>query len=272
VVLYTNTLEKLRTELARKRKRPQAVYFSPSCDLFQPVPQVLDLGYQVLAYLLGEGMNIALLTKGVIPPEHFALLCRHASRVRVQIGITTLDAATAACFEPHAALPEVRMAQIRRLIAAGIETHARVDPMLPGITDDPVTLDTLFAELARCGVIESAISSLFLRPTILQVLKRELRGTRYYDQLNTRLTACQRLAIHADQSTVSALSQGVRRELYQRVHLIAAAHGIAVHVCACKNPDIARGSCHIAGRWEREQEKRDHPVLFNEMGIGRWQG
>ena len=42
VVLYSNTLDKLRQELARKRKRPQTVYFSPSCDLFQPVPQVLD--------------------------------------------------------------------------------------------------------------------------------------------------------------------------------------------------------------------------------------
>ena len=90
VVLYNNTLEKLRQELSRKRKRPHAVYFSPSCDLFQPVPQVLKLGYQVLDYLLQEGIGVSFLTKGMIPPEHFALLCRHAAQVRAQIGITTL--------------------------------------------------------------------------------------------------------------------------------------------------------------------------------------
>jgi len=44
VVLYENTLEKLKDELARKRTKPRAVYFSPSCDLFQPLPEVLSLG------------------------------------------------------------------------------------------------------------------------------------------------------------------------------------------------------------------------------------
>ena len=67
VVLYNNTLEKLRQELSRKRKRPHAIYFSPSCDLFQPVPQVLELGYQVLGYLLQEGIGVSFLSKGVIP-------------------------------------------------------------------------------------------------------------------------------------------------------------------------------------------------------------
>jgi len=40
---YTNTLAKLREELRRKRKKPTTVYFSPSSDLFQPVPEVLRL-------------------------------------------------------------------------------------------------------------------------------------------------------------------------------------------------------------------------------------
>ena len=43
VTVYANTLERLQRELPRKRRRPVAVYFSPSSDLFQPVPEVLDL-------------------------------------------------------------------------------------------------------------------------------------------------------------------------------------------------------------------------------------
>ena len=41
VILYANTLARLREELARKRVKPGTVYFSPSSDPFQPVPEVL---------------------------------------------------------------------------------------------------------------------------------------------------------------------------------------------------------------------------------------
>ena len=46
VAFYTNTLQKLREELPRKRKKPAMVYFSPSSDPFQPVPEVLDMALQ----------------------------------------------------------------------------------------------------------------------------------------------------------------------------------------------------------------------------------
>src|SRR3990170_2663694 len=55
VALYANTLEQLREELPRKRRRPESVYFSPSSDIFQPVPEVLDLGYDVFHYLFEAG-------------------------------------------------------------------------------------------------------------------------------------------------------------------------------------------------------------------------
>lgn len=262
VVLYTDTLEKLRQELSRKRKRLHAVYFSPSCDLFQPVPQVLELGYQVLEYLLQEGIGISFLTKGVIPQKHFDLLSRHASCVRAQIGITTLDADIAACFEPQAALPAVRVAQIERLITAGIETHARLDPMLPEVTDDETTLEMLFAELSRRGVTQSAASILFLRPVIMHNLKHELQDTRYLEVLLRHFAQCGRLGIHAERSTVTALPQAIREQVYTKVRSIAERHGVTVRICACKNPDIATGSCRIAGRWETKHLESEQPVLF----------
>lgn len=261
VVLYTNTLDKLRRELAGKRKRPYVVYFSPSCDLFQPVSQVLDLAYNVLAYLLNEGIGVSFLSKGVIPPEHFDLLCQYASRVRAQIGITTLDPNIAVCFEPYAAHPEIRIAQIGRLIAAGIETHARLDPIIPGVTDDEVTLEALFAKLARYGVKGAAASMLFLRPAIMQILQRELRDTSYIGLLLAYFSQCGRLSIQAERSTVTALPQTIREAVYAKVRSIAGRHDIAVHICACKNPDISQGTCHIAGRWSHANEYSEQPVF-----------
>ena len=52
VTFYTNTLAKLREELRRKRKKPATVYFSPSSDPFQPVPEVLNMAYDVFRFLL----------------------------------------------------------------------------------------------------------------------------------------------------------------------------------------------------------------------------
>lgn len=106
VVLYTNTLEKLKRELGRKRVRPGAVYFSPSSDVFQPVPEVLAMAYEVMAFLLSNGVGVAFLTKGEIPARHMALLAGDASLVRAQVGLTTLDERVLRVLEPCAPSPE----------------------------------------------------------------------------------------------------------------------------------------------------------------------
>ena len=126
IVLYRNTLSKLKEELAHKRKRPQAVYFSPSSDLFQPVPEVLELGYHVLEFLLSRGIGIAFLSKGYIPKKIMSLLLKHADNVRAQVGIITLDENVQHMFEPNTADPDTRIAQIARLVSGGIATEARL--------------------------------------------------------------------------------------------------------------------------------------------------
>jgi DNA repair photolyase len=145
VVLYRNTLGKLKEELAHKRRRPQAVYFSPSSDLFQPVPEVLELGYRVLELLFSQGIGVAFLSKGHIPDKTMLLLLSYADRVRAQIGIITLDEYIQRMFEPNTASPGVRIEQIAKLVAGGIATEARLDPVLPGLTDNKDALRQLFS-------------------------------------------------------------------------------------------------------------------------------
>ena len=38
-------------------------------------------------------------------------------------------------------------------------------------------------------------------------------------------------------------------EIIDRLKSIAGRYALEVLVCACKNPDISAGSCHISGRW-----------------------
>ncbi|HJX12094.1 MAG TPA: radical SAM protein [Dehalococcoidales bacterium] len=79
VVIYENVLEKLEIELSCERNKPRSIYFSPSSDLFQPLPEVLELGYSVLEFLLSKGIGVAFLTKGHIPDKTMKLLFNHAA-------------------------------------------------------------------------------------------------------------------------------------------------------------------------------------------------
>ncbi len=123
VDVYANVLEKLQDELRRKRRKPLAIYFSPASDLFQPVPEILDLAYGVIEEILTRGIGIAFLTKGVIPERHMGLLRRNADLVRAQIGLITLDETLLHTFEPNAASAAVRVAQMKRLTKSGIKTN-----------------------------------------------------------------------------------------------------------------------------------------------------
>ena len=249
VRFYTNTLAKLREELRRKRKKPARVYFSPSSDPFQPVPEVLNMAYDVFRFLLESEIGVAFVTKGRIPERHRNLLAAHAPLVQGRIGLITLDPGIAATFEPRAATPEVRLAQAAELIGAHIPVEARLDPILPGVTDGADCLEPLCAALARIGVRTIAASVLFLRPAVIGSLRRRVEDKLMLNRMLDCFAGGEPLAIHAGNSRVRALPTGARLEIMERLTSIAHRHGLEVLVCACKNPDISRGSCHISGRW-----------------------
>lgn len=249
VQFYTNTLAKLRDELRRKRKKPQAVYFSPASDLFQPVPEVLDMAYDVLEFLFKSGIGVSFLTKGRIPRRHMRLLKANVPLVRANIGLTTLDEKILSTFEPHAASPRVRLAQARELVHSGIATQVRLDPILPRLTDDAESLDALCTALAAIGIKRIAASVLFLRPAIANSLRRHVRQSQMLKPLKAAFASRTRLRIYAGNSSVVALSTEARRRIYDRLIAIAGKHGIQVRVCACKNADLAATSCRIDGRW-----------------------
>jgi DNA repair photolyase len=235
--------------LRRKRKKPTTVYFSPSSDPFQPIPEVLDTAYDVFKLLLELETGVAFVTKGRIPERHRKLFAACAPLVQGRIGLITLDPKIAVEFEPFAATPEVRLAQVAELIGAGIPIEVRLDPILPGVTDGADCLQSLCAALARVGVRRIAASVFFLRPAVIGSLRRHVKNKTMLKNLLDHFASAEPLAIHAENSRVRALPTGARVEIMERLKSIARGHGLEVLVCACKNPDIASGSCHISGRW-----------------------
>jgi len=262
VEVYTNILEKLREELPRKRRRPSAVYFSPSSDVFQPVPEVLRLAYDIFDDLLRRRIRVSFLTKGRIPTRHMELLAAHAPLVHAGIGLTTLDSHVSGLFEPHAAPPKVRVAQIAALVRAGIGVQGRLDPILPGVTDDDQTLQDVFRTLADIGVRDAAVSTAFMRPAIARVLREQLPDRTMADRLLRHYGRGCRLTIAGAGTGMVMPAATTRRAIYDRARRIAARHGVEVRVCACKNSDLARGSCHIAGPAPTAGERHAQASLF----------
>jgi len=77
----------------------------------------------------------------------------------------------------------------------------------------------------------------------------------------SQFTNGKRLALYGEKGLVISLSVAKRSELYARVGDIARAHGMAVHVCACKNSDLPCESCNIAGNWRASREAADLPLF-----------
>jgi DNA repair photolyase len=255
VRFYVNTLARLRKELLRKRKMPIAVYFSPSSDPFQPIPEVPDMAHDVFQFLLESGIGVSFVTKGRIPQEHRDLFARHASLVEGRIGLITLDSEITAAFEPGAAAPEVRLAQAAELIASGVVVEARLDPILPGVTDGEACFDALCGRLAEAGIGAVAASVLFLRPAVIGSLRRHLKNHPALSRILDHFADGASMPIHAGSSRVTALPASARLIILERLKSVAKRHGINVLVCACKNPDIASRSCHISGQWRKSNQE-----------------
>jgi len=266
IVLYSNLLEKLERELAAKRVKPRAVFFSPASDLFQPVDAVLELSHKVLEFFLSRGVRVTFLTKGRIPEVTMQLLLLYPEAVHAEIGLVTLDASVAEVFEPYAAGPEERLDQMRRLVQGGIATEARVDPILPGVTDSPDSLKQLFAALFQAGIRRVAASTLFLRPAIAQSVWRAVGDRKEFASLLESYGRPQWLPMKAEHSLIEVLPQEKRRDILDRARRIAEDEGLTLSVCACKNSDIARGTCGISGLWPGPTPVSGQPRL---VGLGR---
>ena len=157
VVVYTNLLRKSQAELPRKRKPPAGAYFCPSCDPFQPIPEVLDSSYNLMKLFLSEGVPVTFLTKGRIPDRFLRLFELHPDRVSAQIGLNTLDDEFLRLSEPGAPNSAVRLTGLGQLSGMHVPTVIRLDPMWPAITDTEGQLGELLEAARQNGAAGVAV-------------------------------------------------------------------------------------------------------------------
>jgi len=238
VFVYGNMPEKLKKELASRRKLPVYVFFSPTCDVLQPIPQVLKVTYELMEVLLEYGVGINLLTKGRISAKFLQLFGQYKELLHIQIGITTLNRYIQRKMEPHAATPQERIRNIERLCAVGITPEVKLDPLIPGLTDTQSNLTALFRTLQGFGVNSTGINFLFLRPQIRKNLYKALGNSPFLLKIMEYYQNSKSLHLLAEQSRVVALDVEYRKQSYEQISEWAKTFGIHAYVCGCKNPDI----------------------------------
>jgi len=246
VVLYENTPDLVRAELIRGRVKLKRVYFSTASDAFPMQREVQDVTFETISVLLEHGVEVSFLTKGVLTKGFYPLFHEHASRVHAQIGISTLRREFWQRFEPRTASPWQRLRTAARLVEIGIETRARLDPLIPDITDGPDDLANLFGALREVGVRRAAASYLFTRPAF----KRRVEGAIALPQLGESSRATDWSWHRFSEGVGGGRTIGAeeRRQRLERVASIASSEGIDVSMCHCKNADLPGSKyCGIAG-------------------------
>jgi len=245
VRVYRDTASRVAQELARKRRKPASVYFCPSCDAFQPIEAVLQQSHDTMAAVLESGVGVDFVTKGAVPDRFLDLFARYPGRVSCQVGLTTLDDSLRQTLEPGAATVAERLGTIARLKEVGAGVSVRADPLIHGVTDGEANLTALLAACRERGVIDLAASYLFLRPAVTASIKRHVADPGLMQRVLAPYEKGVRFRLRGGASGGSALPEAIRRNGFDRLKQLAAAVGIRVHLCGCKNPDLTSDRCHL---------------------------
>lgn len=271
VWLYGNLAERLRTELRRLSARgrlPRAVTFSTASDLFQPHPEVRALAFEILRIVLSAGLRVSFLTKGYIPEETWPLFADFSSQIRPRVGLVSISRDYHRLFEPRTAPPSVRLSQLERFSAMGLEPSVRIDPVIPGLTDREEALEALFRRLSLAGVKEVSVSYLVLRPGVIRQMARELPAGIFRAILKCYEGQPWQKVI------TSATTKLVRREIRERGYAlfreVGRAYGLRVRICGCKNPDLPFEDCVPWERGTPDENLWDLPLFSEKIYNGKY--
>ena len=137
------------------------INISSSSDPYQPLEAEMGLT-RALLEMIPESYVIEIVTKSDIVTRDADLLSRRASVV--SLTVTTMDESLAARLEPRAPKPSRRVSAMETLSRAGIPVVLRLDPLVPGLNDDPESIRAVVREAARAGARHVVTSVYKVKP------------------------------------------------------------------------------------------------------------
>lgn len=156
----------LRRDLARRVEPGEAIAIGTATDPYQPAERTYGATRSLLEVFAHQrGHVLSITTKSSLIRRDRDLLAAIAARngLAVNFSLTSLDAELARQLEPRAPTPARRLQTMRLLRDAGIDVGLFLMPILPGITDDPFTINRVVAAAKAAGASFVASNVLFLR-------------------------------------------------------------------------------------------------------------
>lgn len=178
VDVKVNAVEVLRRQL--RRAAPGEVFVSSACDGWQPIEAERCLTRRCCELLLEYGFRLNVLTKSTRVLRDLDVFAH--GDVRVGVTLTTLDPRLAALWEPHAATVANRLDVLARAREAGLRTAVMLGPLLPGLSDDPASIESLLRAVAERDVERIWVDALNARPRVWPAVAVLLRS-HFPDQL-----------------------------------------------------------------------------------------
>src|SRR6266705_38830 len=157
---------KLVARLKRARESGEEVAIGAATDPYQPAETRFRITRKVLESVERvPGLRVGITTKSPAVTRDIDLLRRIAAtgELMVNVSLTSLDAALLRRIEPRAPRPDLRLAAMAELAAAGIPARIFAMPVLPFLTDGEEALRALFVAARAAGAREAIWNVLFLR-------------------------------------------------------------------------------------------------------------
>lgn len=223
-----------------KEELPKRVYFSFSTDPF--APKIKELSHIVLEHLLKNGVEVLIVTKGIIPDATIKLLADYGSQVSVEVGLVSLNAKRNLAIEPGTPSIERRLELLQKLCHSPIAfTSLKMDPIFPIIDDQEETIKILFEKVATTGVKNIAASYVIASDRMKEemsdviILKDSLKFlSEKTDSVATK--------------PVYSVPLQYKLEKFQLFREAGSPYGFAIHTCHCKDARLkkldASYTCH----------------------------
>lgn len=165
IFVKTNLVRLLRQEMRRPSWVGDQVSIGTATDPYQPIEGRYRLTRGALQAFLDHKNPVSMVTKGTLIVRDVDVLSDLARGpgASVCFSMTTLDPERWRQLEPGTAPPRQRLRALATLAEAGVRAGVLLAPIVPGLTDDPASLEAVVGAAADHGARFLGTRTLHLR-------------------------------------------------------------------------------------------------------------
>ncbi len=176
-----NAAQLLRKTLAKRKYVPRAIAMGTNTDPYQPIERGYRITRELLEVCLETRHPVTITTKSdrILRDLDLLTAMARSNLVAVAISVTSLDPVLSGKLEPRCAAPAKRIAALGKLVAAGVQTHCSISPIIPAITDE--FMEVIIEQVGALGIKSAGFIPLRL-PHEVAPLFREWLDVHYPDR------------------------------------------------------------------------------------------